>query len=294
MAHRNARTHTDLGSPATVRPTVEVEFAFDFVYDEGMHYDFYLLPIINQAIEDIARQFPGFVFVHREGIGFQHFMNDESVITIALRSMTESEAERALRNVGNYPVLPFAYDGIAVMVNPENDFVNCLTIEKIIAIWDNGSSINNWNQVLSGFPDRPLRLYGQGHGTIGLLHFLEEMGGSDIRGDYTGSEGISKDDLIARILADRDALGFIEYSDYTQFSDQVRLVAIDNGPGCVLPTAETILTGEYAPFSKPFLIYVNTQFIERYIPAHEDVSQFIEFFIEATRHLADERGLIPG
>ena len=188
--------------------------------------------------------------------------------------LIESESETALRNVGNYPVLPFAYDGIAVMVNPENDFVDCLTIEEVQAIWNYGSSINNWNQVLSGFPDRPLRLYGQGHGTIGLLHFLEEMGGSDIRGDYTGFEGIFRDALIAGISADRDALGFIEYSDYTQFSNQVKLIAIDNGHGCVLPTAETILTGEYAPFSKPFLIYLNTPLIiERYAPVHEDVAR---------------------
>ena len=207
--------------------------------------------------ETAGRMFVG--FVNREidiSLGTEtsacisNGLKDTDGIALLLAfELIESESETALRNFGEYSVAPVAFDGIAVMVNPGNDFVDCLTIEEVQAIWNYGSSINNWNQVLSGFPDRPLRLYGQGHGTIGLLHFLEEMGGSDIRGDYTGSESISKDALGAGISADPDALGFIEYSDYTQFSNQVKLIAIDNGHGCVLPTAETILTGEYAPFS---------------------------------------------
>ena len=258
--------------PATVVPVAQVQSSLTLSMTRDFTMTFTCFRCINQAIEDIARQFPGFVFVH-EKAGFQHFMNGESWITIALRYDRKRVRDGATE-FGEYSVAPVAFDGIAVMVNPENDFVDCLTIEEVQAIWNYGSSINNWNQVLSGFPDRPLRLYGQGHGTIGLLHFLEEMGGSDIRGDYTGSEGIFRDALIAGISADPDALGFIEYSDYTQFSNQVKLIAIDNGHGCVLPTAETILTGEYAPFSKPFLIYLNTPLIiERYAPVHEDVAR---------------------
>ena len=65
-----------------------------------------------------------------------------------------------------------ANDGIAVVINPENTWAESLTVEQLTTIWNEGSTIDNWNQVDPSFPDVPLELFGPGHGLgdLRLLH----------------------------------------------------------------------------------------------------------------------------
>ena len=63
-----------------------------------------------------------------------------------------------------------------MIVNPDNDWAECLTTAELKKIWDKGSDVNNWNQVEPDFPDQEMKLFGAGHrlGHVRLLHRADQ------------------------------------------------------------------------------------------------------------------------
>ena len=57
-----------------------------------------------------------------------------------------------------------ANDGISVVVNPENDWIESITVEQLKTEWASESDgvVTNWSQVDPSFPDEPLALFGPG------------------------------------------------------------------------------------------------------------------------------------
>ena len=84
------------------------------------------------------------------------------------------EAAVAAENGIEFTELTVAFDGLSVVVNKSNDWVECLTTEELNLIWDEGSTVNNWNQVRSSFPDVEMNLYGPGtdSGTFDYLSLI--------------------------------------------------------------------------------------------------------------------------
>ena len=109
------------------------------------------------------------------GGGFKRFTVGETDISDASRQMRAKEVDQATENGINYIELKVGIDGLSVIVNPKNDWAECLTVEELKKIWEPGSTINNWNQVRSEFPDRPLRLYGGDTDSGTFDYFTEEI-----------------------------------------------------------------------------------------------------------------------
>ncbi len=63
-----------------------------------------------------------------------------------------------------YAEIAVANDALTVVVNKENDWAKCLTVEELNKMWapEAEGKITNWNQVRDGFPDVPLELFGAG------------------------------------------------------------------------------------------------------------------------------------
>ena len=95
--------------------------------------------------------------------------------------------------------------------------------------------------------------------------------------------------LVTGIAGDRGSLGYFGYAYYAENADRLKLVAIDGGSGCVLPTEETINNGTYSPLSRPLFIYVAADALNQ-----PHVKAFVEFYLgEANRQLVSETGYIP-
>ena len=228
------------------------------------------------------------VGVSGTGGGFKRFTAGDTDISDASRPIKDSEATLATENGVQYMELKVGTDGLSVMVNPQNDWAECLTVEELKKIWEPGSTISNWNQVRSDFPDRPLRLYGADTDSGTFDYFTEEiMGESGLsRSDYTASADDNV--LVQGISGDRNALGYFGYAYYAENEDKLKLVAVDNGNGCIAPTAATIEDGSYAPLSRPLFIYVSTKSLERPV-----VKAFVQFYMENSRDLVREVGYVP-
>lgn len=250
-----------------------------------------VFPISEAVAEEFNKVHPNVrvnVGVSGTGGGFKRFTEGETDISDASRPIRDSEREAAAANGIEYYELRVGTDGLSVMVSTQNEFVECLTVEELNKIWEPSSPVNNWSQVRSSFPDRPLRLYGPDTDSGTFDFFTEEINGEaqSSRSDYTASADDNV--LVQGIGGDRNALGYFGYAYYAENMDKLKLVAVDNGNGCVTPTLDTILSGEYEPLTRPLFIYVNKESLER-----AEVRVFVEFYMQQGEKLTREVGYVP-
>ena len=112
------------------------------------------------------------------------------------------------------------------------------------------------------------------------------MGEEDAsRPDYTASADDNV--LVQGIAGDNDALGYFGYAYYVENPDKLKLVAVDGGEGCVLPTRESILDGTYTPLSRPLFVYVRKDALEQ-----PEVVEFMRFYLTEGRPLVAEVGYV--
>lgn len=228
------------------------------------------------------------------GGGFKKFCNGETDISDASRPIKPSEVDLCKNNGIEHIELPVAFDGLSVMVNPQNDWADCITTAELQKIWapEAQGKITKWNQIRPEWPDSPLRLYGAGVDSGTYDYFTEAIVGLEhsSRGDFTSSEDDNV--LVQGIYGDRNALGFFGYAYYVENKDKLKLVAIDdgndeNGKGCVLPSETTINEGTYQPLSRPIFIYVNKMSAER-----SEINEFVRFYLTSGKQFVGEVGYV--
>ncbi len=183
--------------------------------------------------------------------------------------------------------LPVAFDGISVVVNPENTWVDQLTTDELQRIWQPDSVVTTWKDVRADWPDEKIRLYGPGTDSGTFDYFTGVINGKEqaSRADFTASEDDNV--LIQGISGDRYALGYFGFAYYLENQDKLRAVAIDGGQGPILPTPITINDGSYAPLSRPIYIYLNAASLDK-----PQVADFVRFYLESAGSLAEEVGYI--
>jgi phosphate transport system substrate-binding protein len=231
------------------------------------------------------------VGISGSGGGFKKFCNGETDIQDASRPIKESETEVCEENGIEYVELPVAFDGLAVMVNPANEFVTCLTTDELKTMWapEAEGVVMSWSQIRADFPDQPLSLYGAGVDSGTYDYFTQAIVGveGESRGDFLPSEDDNV--LVQGIAGDVNALGFFGLAYYEENQDILKLVAIDGGDGCLFPTFETVAAGTYQPLSRPLFIYVNRERIDQ----KDEISTFIEYYLANAKMLVSEVGYIP-
>ena len=73
------------------------------------------------------------------------------------------------------------------------------------------------------------------------------------REDYEPSEDDNQ--LVTGVEGDDGGLGYFGFSYYEGAADQLNLVGIDAGGGCVKPSTESIQDGTYKPLARPLFMY---------------------------------------
>ncbi|HVS13530.1 MAG TPA: PstS family phosphate ABC transporter substrate-binding protein [Thermoanaerobaculia bacterium] len=227
------------------------------------------------------------VGVSGTGGGFKKFAIGETDISDASRPIKPSEIELAAGNGVEFIELPVAYDGLSVVVNPENDWVDHLTVEELKRIWQPDSAVQTWRDVRPEWPAEKLVLYSPGTDSGTFDYFTEAINGQSgaIRTDFTASED---DNVIVQgVAGDRAALGYFGFAYLEENRERVRVVPIDSGTGPVTPSATTINDGSYSPLSRPIFIYVARESAER-----PEVQRFVEFYLDNAAELAEEVGYV--
>ena len=249
-----------------------------------------VFPVTEAVAEDFRAVQPGVrvtVGVSGTGGGFQKFGNGEIDVADASRPIKASEIEAMQANAIEFIELPVAFDGLSIVVHPDNDWVDHLTVEELQRIWQPESTVKNWSDVRAGWPDRPIALYGAGTDSGTFDYFTEAIVGKSgaARSDYTASEDDNV--LVQGVEGDPAALGFFGFAYYVENAERLKLVPIDAGAGPVAPTHESINDGSYRPLSRPIFIYVSTA-----ASARPEVEAFVDFYLEQAATLAEEVGYV--
>jgi phosphate transport system substrate-binding protein len=223
------------------------------------------------------------------GGGFKRFCFGETDISNSSRMIKDDEIRKCAANKVSFLELPVAYDGLSVVVNRENTWVNYLTVPELKAIWSQDSKVQTWHDVRPEFPSRPIRLFSPGRDN-GTYDYFTEMifGKPDVAPRQDVVVSTTPEILVREIVSTPEALSYFGLAYFVEHKEALKLVAIDGGKGPVLPTSETVLDGTYAPFSRPLFIYVNTQSLAR-----PEVRAFVRYFLGESNRIAQAVGYIP-
>lgn len=191
------------------------------------------------------------------GGGFKKFCSGDIDITNASRPIKKKEAEECAKNSVEFVELPIALDGLTVVVNKENTWAKCLTVEELKKAWspDSQGKVTKWSQIRAGFPDETITLFGPGADSGTFDYFTEVVNGKSkaSRTDYQPSE----DDniLVQGVAGSKGSLGYFGVAYFEENADKLIAVEVDGGKGCVPPVPlENIVSGKYAPLSRPLFI----------------------------------------
>jgi phosphate transport system substrate-binding protein len=232
------------------------------------------------------------------GDGFELFCNGEIDISNASRPIdADEEIPLCEKNGIEFIELKVAIDGISVITSADNETVECLSFPDLYALlgpasegfesWSDANSLGKQVGGSGNYPDVPLSVTapGQESGTYDSFAELvlediavDEQGISEdgpfIRPDYQSSPD---DNVIIEGVSGNDtSLGWVGYAFYTENSDSVRAIPIEEeeGTGCVEPTDETIASGDY-PIARELFIYVNAAKVDE-SPALEE---YVDFYL---------------
>lgn len=251
-------------------------------------------PVSSRVAEEFMKEYPGvnvIVGMSGTGGGFKKFVKGESHINDASRPVKQKELDAMAAEGIDIIEIPVAFDGLAVLVNPENDWVDYLTVAELKKMFEPAATgkITNWKQVRSGFPDVPIKSYVPGTDSGTFEYFTEAIIGEAgaLRSDC---DNMSEDDnvLVQGIAGGKGAIGFFGYAYYEHNKDKLKLVPVKNGDDDpVAPNPDSIMDGTYQPLSRPLFIYVSTE-----ARGQEEVDEFVHYYLDNAPWLVPEVGYV--
>ncbi|TWT94741.1 Phosphate-binding protein PstS precursor [Botrimarina colliarenosi] len=224
------------------------------------------------------------------GGGMKKFTAGEIDICDASRGIKDSEVEALTEAEVPFTEFSVAFDGIAVVVHPENDWVDSLTVEQLASIWRplDDAPVKKWNELNPAWPDEEIKLYGPGTDSGTFEYFTEAIVGEakSCRSDFAASEDDNV--LVTSVSEDKYSLGYFGFAYYAENTGKLKLLGVAQGEAePVQPSVEAIRDNSYAPLSRPLFIYVRNDLLNR--PAG---AEFVEFYLDKAGEMAAEVGYV--
>jgi phosphate transport system substrate-binding protein len=249
-------------------------------------------PITQAVAEEYQKANKGInvtVGISGTGGGFKKFCAGETQISDASRPIKKSEIEKCAEKKIEYIELPVAYDGLSIVVSKENTFVNDITVDELKKIYGD-DKVKTWKEVRASWPADPIKVYSPGHDSGTYDYFSEAILGKDVK--VRGDAVFSEDDnvLVKGVSSDKGAVGYFGVAYYEENKATLRAVSVVNPKSkkAELPTLENVMSGAYAPLSRPIFIYVSTK-----AAALAEVKGFVEFYFDNAAKLVGQVGYIP-
>lgn len=257
-----------------------------------------VFPIAEAAAEDFQKTSNGVrvtVGVSGTGGGFKKFCAGEIDVSNASRPITPAEVEACKKGGVEYIELPIAYDGIAIVVNPKNDWAKDVTVAELKKLWEPEAQtkVTRWSQVREGWPDKEIHLFGAGVDSGTYDYFTEAVVGKQhsSRGDFTSSEDDNV--LVQGIATDELALGFFGIAYFEENKTRIRAIPVDdgkpeNGQGPIAPSSDTVKDGTYQPLARPVFVYVSKKSLEK-----APVQAFVSHLLGQAKDFVSKVGYVP-
>src|ERR671914_174413 len=250
-------------------------------------------PYTSAAAEGFQKRNRGVritVGISGTGGGFERFCRGETDLSNASRPIKEDETEQGLceQNGVEYVEFQVANDALTVVVNKDNDWATCLTVDQLKKMWEPGSTVKSWKDVDPSFPDQELRLFGAGTDSGTFDYFTGEIVGEEgaSRSDYAASE--DDNTTVTGVSGEKGGLGYFGFSYFEENQGVLKALEIDGGDGCVAPSVETAQDGTYKPLSRPLFVYAKTESFQK-----PEVAAFIQYTLDNAVEIAEESQYVP-
>ncbi len=202
------------------------------------------------------------------GSGIQAVLEGRCDIGLSSRALKEDEISQGLEET------ILAYDGIAIIVNPENPITD-LSTDEIASIYK--GDITNWKDL--GGNDGEIVLIGREAGS-GTRDGFESIIGVEEVCKYR-QELTSTGDVITTVAGNPNAVG---YASLASLKDTVKVLQV----GGVTPTDDTIKDGIYA-VQRPFVLVTKKD-----TELSEAAQSFYDFAVsEDAASLISDAGVVP-
>ncbi|MBA2506488.1 MAG: PstS family phosphate ABC transporter substrate-binding protein [Thermoleophilaceae bacterium] len=247
-------------------------------------------PFAQAAAEEFQGQNPNVkvaVGTSGTGGGFEKFCAGETDISNASRPIKDDEEVPVCKKEGvDYSEVQVANDGIAVVSNTETK-IDCMTTAQLKELWAT-DKVKKYNEIDPKFPDTEVSLFGPGTDSGTFDFFTDEINGEEgkTRKDYQPSEDDNV--LVQGVEGEAGGSGYFGFSFYEGNADKLNLIGVDDGDGCVKPSAETIQDGSYKPLARPIFMYPSAKALQR-----PEVKAFMDYILENQEAIAEASQIVP-
>ena len=249
-----------------------------------------VFPISEAVAEEFYSEHPNVranVAVSGTGGGFKRFANGETDINNASREMKEGERLAAMDNGVEFIELRIGTDGLSVLVDPSNNYVDCLTTSELKNIWEPGTKIEYWSDLGQKFPEQKINRFGPDTDS-GTFDFFTEKINGEAQASTDQYQASPDDNVLVRgISGTKGSIGYFGYAYYQENKENLKVIAVDDGRGCITPNPTTIADGSYSPLSRPLFLYINVESLNK-----PQVKAFVDFYLTYGANLANEVGYI--
>ena len=276
------------GEPTSAAPETERDSLSGMIEADGSST---VGPLVTAAAESFRGREPGVrmtVGVSGTGGGFERFCAGETDLSNASRAIKQEEVDACAEHGVEYVELHVANDALTLVVNKDNDWVSCLTVEQLRRIWEPGSKVGSWRDVEGGFPDEPLKLFGAGTDSGTFDFFTKAIVGEEgaSRSDYAATEDDNV--TVQGVSGERGGLGYFGLSYYEQNAASLKALAVDGGGGCVAPSVASAQDGSYTPLSRPLYVYATVEALAR-----PEIAAFLHHLLDESEAIAALAQFVP-
>ena len=254
-------------------------------------------PITSWAGENFQNEYPDVlvdVDPQGTGAGFQEFCRANSDVQSASRFITDEEIDLCDDNDVDYDYLTLGLDGLAVVKNSENDWVDNITLEELDRIWTFESDVETWSDVRPEWPDREIALHGRDSASGTFDYFTREItgGGEEIglvRDDYSATS--QTNEIMGAVAGNVDGFGFggVGYLRAIEDDEPIEAVPVESDVDgdFYLPQEENIESGLYSPLARPLFVYFN---MARLREETDLLGSFGRFYVNDQQQFARDEG----
>lgn len=202
---------------------------------------------VDKILVDMADEFQALnpdITVNYTGTGssagVEDAVNGANTMGVSSRELKQEEIDKGIT------ADVFAYDGIAVAVNPKNTAAD-ITLEQLAGVYS--GQITNWKEL--GGADAPIVVVSR-EGASGTRSAFEELTKLEAAGGLVESATVveGNGNVQTTVAGNENAIGYVSFSF---IDDSVKALTV----GGVEGTADTAKSGDY-PLSRPFVFAYKT------------------------------------
>ncbi len=228
------------------------------------------------------------------GAGFERFCKTgETDIANASRGIKDAEIENC-KAIGRTPItFRIGTDAIALVINPENDFLTNVTLDELAMIYSDKAT--NWSDVNPAWPAEPIKRYAPGTDSGTYDFFIEvvlqpkyDKDAAKAKEAFQKAANLqqSEDDnvLVQGVEGDKYGIGFFGFAYFKENESRLKAISLEG----VAPSFETAESGEYK-LSRPLFIYSDAKIMKD----KPQVAAFINFYLTHVNEVIQDVGYFP-